>query len=429
MTIIHTFTSYPIYIVFKPSHIQVNEVMDTTLSETKWGRILLPAIVFQSVSIGGGFSTGREVVTYVAKFGTLGSVSILTYFSALAISGALIYEFSRRFNLYDYKSLMKNLIWKFWFLFDIVYILLAVAIIAVVASAGGNLMNQILGVPIFLANVVLIGFVFFVLYFGRKTLERFSVAGTTFIYLVYALMFAYVLVNHGGEAIQTISNGNTEYVDNASVGAAIQSALIYAGYSLIGFIPPLFLIDRMETRSEAITSGVLSAFMLAIPLTLSYISLMAYYPSESVMGAPVPWLAVLDPAGFILVILYAIAIGWTLTESGVGFVHAITHRVDENIRESDYRLFAAMDGLSPLQRGSLGLLIFLSAIGLSRIGIIALVNQVYPILAVLFTAILILPLLTIGLFRLSNPTWRAGFWGDEQQFSDHTGGVKDLGDS
>lgn len=389
--------------------------MDTALSESKLGRILIPAIVFQSVSIGGGFSTGREVVTYVARFGALGSVSILTYFVSLAISGALIYEFSRKFNLYDYKSLMKNLIWKFWFLFDIVYIILAIAIIAVVASAGGNLMNQILGVPIFVANVILIGFVFLVLYFGRKAVERFSVAGTTFIYAVYFLMFGYVLLNSGGEAIEAITSGATGYADNASVGAAIESALIYAGYSLIGFIPPLFLIDRMESRSEAITSGVLSAFMLAIPLTLSYLSIMAYYPNEAVMGAAVPWLAVLDSASFILVILYALAIGWTLTESGVGFVHAITHRVDENIRESNFGMFESMNGLSALQRGSLGLLIFLSSIGLSRLGIIALVNQIYPILAILFAVILILPLLTVGLYRLSNPTWKLGFWGRSEQ--------------
>lgn len=404
--------------------------MNTALSETKWGRILLPAIVFQSVSIGGGFATGREVVTYVAKFGALGIISILTYFLALAISGALIYEFSRKFNLYDYRSLLQNLIWKFWFLFDIVYILLAVTIIAVVASAGGNLMNQILGVPVFVANIILIGFVFLVLYFGRETLERFSVAGTTFIYAVFALIFVYVLATQGGEAVEAISSGTTSYVADASVGSAVQAALIYAGYSLIGFIPPLFLIDRLKSRSEAVTSGVLSAVMLAIPLLLSYVSLMAYYPNESVMGAAVPWLAVLDSASFI-VILYAIAIGWTLTESGVGFVHAITHRVDENINESNYRFFASMNGLSALQRGSLGLLIFLSAIALSQLGIIALVNQVYPILAILFTTILILPLLTVGLYRLSNPTWKVEFWNEDERRrrSEYTAGRKDLEES
>lgn len=382
--------------------------MFARLTKSRIGRIIIPAIVFQSVSIGGGFSTGREVVEYVAKYGALGSVSILTYVTALAICGALIYEFSRQFNLYDYKSLMKNLIWHGWPIFEFVYILLAIVIIAVVASAGGNLMNQILGVPLFAANVLLIGFIFFVLYFGRGAIERFSVYGTTFIYAAYVTMFGYVLVNNGGEALNVLSSGSTAYVDDPKLFAAIKSALIYAGYSLIGFIPPLFLIDRMESRSEAVISGVLSAVMLAIPLVLSYLSLLAYYPNENVMGASVPWLAMLDPP--ILLVLYGLAIGWTLTESGVGFVHSITERIDENIKESNHQFFANRDGLTSLQRGSVGLLILLSAILLSRMGIISLVSQIYPILAVLFAAVLVLPLLTVGLYRLSNPSWKLEFW-------------------
>jgi len=369
---------------------------------------MIPAIVFQSVSVGGGFSTGREVVEYVAKFGALGSVSILTYVTVLAVCGAFVYEFSRKFELYDYKSLMKNLIWHGWPIFEAIYVILAVVIIAVVASAGGNLMNQILGVPVFAANVLLIGFIFFVLYFGREAIERFSVYGTTFIYAVYLTMFGYVLFNGGGHALEVLRSGSTAYVDDPSVVAAVKSALVYAGYSLIGFIPPLFLIDRMESRSEAVVSGVLSAVMLSIPLVLSYLSLLAHYPDDSVMGAAVPWLAMLDPP--LLLVAYGLAIGWTLTETGVGFVHSITERIDENIAESEHRFFADRHGLTSLQRGSVGLLILLGAILLSRIGIISLVSQVYPILAVLFTAVLVVPLLTVGLYRLSNPSWKREFW-------------------
>jgi uncharacterized membrane protein YkvI len=395
--------------------------MFARLTKSRIGRIMIPAIVFQSVSVGGGFSTGREVVEYVAKFGALGSVSILTYVMVLAVCGAFVYEFSRKFELYDYKSLMKNLIWHGWPVFEAIYVILAVVIIAVVASAGGNLMNQILGVPVFAANVLLIGFIFFVLYFGREAIERFSVYGTTFIYAVYLTMFGYVLFNGGGQALEVLRSGSTAYVDDPSVVAAVKSALVYAGYSLIGFIPPLFLIDRMESRSEAVVSGVLSAVMLAIPLVLSYLSLLAHYPDDSVMGAAVPWLAMLDPP--LLLVAYGLAIGWTLTETGVGFVHSITERIDENIAESEHRFFADRHGLTSLQRGSVGLLILLGAILLSRIGIISLVSQVYPILAVLFTAVLVVPLLTVGLYRLSNPSWKREFW-PERTTDTQRGGVE-----
>ena len=39
---------------------------------TTWGRILLPALIFQSVAIGGAYATGREIVEFGAKYGALG---------------------------------------------------------------------------------------------------------------------------------------------------------------------------------------------------------------------------------------------------------------------------------------------------------------------------------------------------------------------
>jgi uncharacterized membrane protein YkvI len=391
-------------------NITIGWTMFARLTESKWGRVLLPAIVFQSVSIGGGFSTGREVVEYSAKFGSLGLISILTYFLTLTVSGVLIYEFARQFELYDYKSLMKNLIWKFWPVFELVYVILAIVVIAVVASAGGNLMNQILGIPVFAANVVLIGFISGVLYFGRSAIERFSVIGTTFVYLVYLTMFGFVLFQHGGHAVDVVLSGSVSYAENATIGAAVESALLYAGYSLIGFIPPLFLIRRLETRTEAIAAGVLSSVLLTIPLLLSYLSLMSYYPNGEVMSAPVPWLAMLEAGGPLLVMLYGVAIGWTLTETGVGLVHSITDRVDEDVRESTFRFLADRDGLTAVERGVLGFGIFTSAILLSRVGIISLISQAYTLLAILFIAVLGIPLVTVGLARMRDPSWRREMW-------------------
>ena len=39
------------------------------------GKYLLPGIVLQSVMIGGGYATGREIVEYGAKFGAMGWLS------------------------------------------------------------------------------------------------------------------------------------------------------------------------------------------------------------------------------------------------------------------------------------------------------------------------------------------------------------------
>lgn len=48
-----------------------------TLVEGPFGKIVLPAVILQSVLIGGGYATGREIVTYGAKYGAAGWPAIL----------------------------------------------------------------------------------------------------------------------------------------------------------------------------------------------------------------------------------------------------------------------------------------------------------------------------------------------------------------
>lgn len=385
--------------------------MSTQFTETRLGRILIPAIVFQSVGIGGAFATGREIVEYFAKFGTLGIVSIVVSFVAMAVSGVLIYEVSRMFGAHDYKTLMKNLVWKFWPVLEVLYIVLAIIFISALTSAGGNILEQIVGIPVVVANAILLAFIFGVLYFGRGAVERFSTIGTVSIYIIYLSIFVIILTQRWDHTVDVLATGNTSFVDGANAGAAASSALVYSGYSLIIFMPVLFLIDRVETRSEAVLSGVLSSAMMTLPLILTYLCLLGFYPDEGVMNAPVPWLAMIEQTGgTVALFAYSFVIGLTFIETGVGYTHSITERIDEAIRTADHRFVADKDELSDLQRGLIAAGVFLSAFVLSRVGIITLVEQAYSIMAYLFIIALGVPLITVGLLRIFNPDWKRNFW-------------------
>ena len=41
--------------------------------EGTYARYILPGVLLQSVLIGGGYATGREIYSYGAKFGAMGS--------------------------------------------------------------------------------------------------------------------------------------------------------------------------------------------------------------------------------------------------------------------------------------------------------------------------------------------------------------------
>lgn len=388
---------------------------ETTASRLK--RIVLPAIIFQSVGMGGAFATGREIITYMAKYGALGVVSIVSYMTALTAFGIVIYTFAYTHKLYDYKTFIKNLLWKGWPIFEILYIMITVLFMASFLSAGGIILNRYTGLPTFVASIIFVIFIAAILYFGRDTIEKVSTIGTILIYIVFAFMFVTILAQRWDQALNTITTGTTSYVDNPDIISAARSGLVFSGSSIIVFMPVLFTVDRMESKRDAVLSGLLSSSLIVGVIVLAYLSLMGFYPNEGVMGAPVPWTAMLRKSGntmftSILTFSYITILFLTFIETGVGYIHSMTDRIDATISTSDIGLLEGIDELSARQRGLFTVIVIASALLMSRVGIIALISKGYTILAYVFLAILVVPLFTIGLYRIYRPTWKQQFWNE-----------------
>ena len=370
-------------------------------------RIFLPAIIFQSVGMGGAFATGREIVQYMARFGTLGIIPIAIYLVSLAIFGSIIYEFARMFDLYDYKSLLEGLIGRFWPIFEILYIILSVLFMASFLSAGGIVLQKTIGISGFWASVGFAIFIAGILYYGRSVIERFSTVGTILIYIVFVVMFLAILSQRWGHVVTVFSTGNTSYVSDISIVSVVKSGILYSGYTLIVFIPVLFTIDELESRRQAFLTGTLSSVLLNIPVLLTYLSVMGYYPDESIVDAPLPWFSMLQEYGSnILIGLYILVLSLTFIETGVGYVHSIVDRINENLKENNYAFLEDRSALSARQRGLFAGAVILSSLLLSRFGIIAIVSQGYSIMAYLFIGVFAFPLLTVGLVSIFRPAWK-----------------------
>src|SRR5699024_748647 len=61
-----------------------------------------------------------------------------------AIMAFLMFEIARLFRAYDYRSLVKQVLGPFWFLYDIIYFLLAILIIGIVIAATGSILESTL---------------------------------------------------------------------------------------------------------------------------------------------------------------------------------------------------------------------------------------------------------------------------------------------
>ncbi|GGK29147.1 hypothetical protein GCM10010965_22470 [Caldalkalibacillus thermarum] len=78
------------------------------------------------------------------------------------------------FQAYDYRSLLKQLVGKLWVAYDIVYLALAVLIIAVMAAATGEILNYTMGFNPWVGIIGSTLLVDVLNFYGEKLIARFN---------------------------------------------------------------------------------------------------------------------------------------------------------------------------------------------------------------------------------------------------------------
>jgi len=364
-------------------------------------RWLLPAIIFQSVFMGGGFTTGREVMEYAGKYGVYGIYSVIIATLFFFISAALSYEVARVFKAYDYRSWIKQIIWKFWPIFDIAYIILAIIVIAVVGSAAASILEDMFHLPYMLGAIVIISAVGLLHFYGRKAIEAFETAGTVVLYIMYIILWAVTLKAAWGN----ISSAFTQHVGMGSPAKAAVAGIQYFAYNMVVVPAVLFTLDRLEERKDSIIAGFNSALFVGVAFFLTWLSLLGFYTNKNVVNAAVPWYEIMKIVGATwLRGFYVLAVFWTLIETGTGMIHSIVRRIDVQLEE------AKGLSLNRKQEAILATIIIILAIAMAKFGIIALVAKGYGTLAWVFFVILFIPLVTVGVIRILNPNWMKDFW-------------------
>jgi uncharacterized membrane protein YkvI len=385
-----------------------------------FGKLVLPGIVLQSVLIGGGYATGREIVAYGARFGPEGWIAVVAIFVGFTVMAALTFEVARVFQVYEYKGFVRQIIWKAWPLFDLLFALMAVLVIAVMASAAAEIMDETLGVPSLVGTGIIVVAVGVLSYFGSRVIEAFKSFGTGLLYVAYLVFGVLVLSQRWGEVTEVFAGLTPAYLESVGTPEVLGAGVLYVGYNLVAFPAVLFTLRRQTSRRETLVASVVAGLMMTLPFALTYLCLMAYYPSTEVMDAAVPWLPMLEAVGGgPVVAVFGIVMGWTLLETSVGLIHALLDRVDEDLKSGAVNLgsekgdevegapaeagTSASGGLSRLQSGLLGAGILVAAAALSRVGIVALVARGYTMMGYLFIGLFGVPLLTIGLWRIFRP--------------------------
>lgn len=360
-----------------------------TATESSWfQRFLLPGFAFKAVVIGGGYATGRELAEFFLPSGPWGGLAAMLLAMLLwSVICATTFAFARAIGAFDYRSFFEKLLGRGWILFEVSYVLLVTLVLAVFGAAAGEIGASIFGWPPLAGTVFLAAAIALFVTFGNASVEGLFKYVSFLLYAVYALFMVLALGSFGDAIV-------ARFAIPAPSDGWILGGLTYTGYNVIGAVVILPVIRHLTSQRDAIVSGLIAGPLAMAPAILFFVAMIAFYPG--IMEETLPsdfMLRQLEIPLFHL--LFQFMIFAALLESGAGSVHAINERVDAAGRAR---------GRAPLgkrARAAIAAVLLVCCMFLAdRFGLVTLIASGYRMLSYAFLAVYVVPLLTVGLFRL-----------------------------
>ena len=350
-------------------------------------KYLLPGFVFQSIVVGGGYGTGRELVQFFLTKGPLGGyLGMLVATLIWGVILALGFELARRSGHFDYRSFTKGLLGRAWVGFEALYVLSTILTIAVVGSASGELSSEMFGSAPLLGTLVAVAAVGFFAFWGSALIERFFSLWSMALYVVYLVMIALVVPGFGGDIAR-----------NAAVSTPgapwLLGGLEYAAYNLAALPAMLFVVRHLETRRDSVIAGFMAGLIAMLPGALIYTALLAFYPSIVDEAIPANYvLSQLGRPGFQL--FFQLVLFGTFIETGTGMIHGFNERIAGFLAERGQTL-------THWRRLGVAAIILVISVWLAdRFGLIALIERGYGLITYGYWLLFLAPILVLGFWRV-----------------------------
>lgn len=351
-------------------------------------RYLLPGFVFQSVVIGGGYGTGRELVEFFLAYGPLGGLLGMTLVAMVIWSAVAIvsYEFARVFRTYNYRDFLRRLLGRGWILFELGYVTLLLIVLAVIGSAAGSLLEETFGVRYAVGVLGIMAAVGYLVLRGSTTIERVLTLWSFVLYGAYFVLFLWSVSKFRGDIASHLLAGEAR--EGWFLGG-----VRYAAYSLALVPAIVFVIRHLQTRRDAVIAGTLTGPIGMIPGILFYVAMVGQYPE--IVERPVPvnfLLEILGSPSF--QIIFQLVLFGTLIETGTGMIHAVNERIAGTYRDAGRQMPIFL-------RPAAAVLLLMVASLLSRVGLVSLIAKGYGTLTWLFVVVFVIPVLTWGVWKIA----------------------------
>lgn len=348
-------------------------------------KYLLPGFIFQSLIIGGGYGTGRELVEFFLHEGPIsGLVNMGVATIIWSVVLAICFEFARKRKYYDYRSFISGLLGKWWFTYEILYLIGLVLVVSVMGSASGEIFNEMFDLPELFGIIIMMTLVGIIVYYGTTLVEKVLSFWSIILYAAFAIMFISVFIMFSNDISLSFSQQSTD--TNWTMGG-----VKYAAYN-IGLAPAiLFCVRHFDSRKEALISGIFAGLIGMLPALVMFIAMLSQYPQ--IISETVPINIILENIGWTpFKFMFQIVLFGTFIETGVGLIHGFNERI-----------LSVKPDLLDSWRAIIGIfLLLISIFFANQIGLIGLIANGYGALTWGYWIIFVIPIITIGLKKILN---------------------------
>jgi uncharacterized membrane protein YkvI len=354
---------------------------------TWFQRFLLPGFAFKAVVIGGGYSTGREIAEFFVPLGPWGGVAAMALAMLIwSLVCAVTFLFARLIGAYDYRPFFRGLLGRGWVAFEAAYLFFFILILAVYGAAAGALGQAMFGWPTLAGVLLLMALIAAFTAFGNASVEWLFKYASFFLYGVYALFVIFGFRRFGADI-------GAAFDATSGSGGWVGAGITYAAYNAVGAAVVLPVLRHLTSDRDALVAGLLAGPLAIIPGFLFFLCMMAYYPSIGSEVLPADFL--LGQMGLPLLHgAFQAMIFAALLQSSVSSVHAVNERIAGALADRGRRF-------PPLPRiACTGSLLVFAIFAAQAFGLVDLIAKGYRALAALLILTFLLPLLTIGGWRL-----------------------------
>ena len=350
-------------------------------------RYLLPGLVFQSINIAGGYGTGREIVEFFLRFGPVNGLLGLLLPAAIIVSVVAIisFELARLTQSYDYRSFIKQLLGRGWILYEVAYLFSVALVLAVVGAAIGALVLETFNVPGFVGTATLLVAIAVLAFKGTRVIEGVMSFWSFVLYAVYVVILVSSIVTFGPLLKE-------KFVSGAGSDGWLLSGLRYGSLQLALLPAILFATTHIKSRKDAVIAGALTGPLFLLPAIMFLLAMVPHYPAILERPVPINYVLELLNNPFLRIVFPLMLIG-TFIETGTGMIHAFNERMASALKSIG-------KSFPDYWRAITAILLTIGAMLLSRVGLIDLIAVGYGTMTWVFIAILVLPVLTVGFWKI-----------------------------